>query len=150
MPTSQLANPDETIEVPSVGERPPRRLARQTLAEIVEPRFEELFGLVRDELRRSGFEELIAAGVIITGGSAKMEGAVELAEEVFHMPVRLGAPQYVDGLVDVVRNPIYATGVGLLLYGYESITRRGRRNTAVSGSIGDLLGRMKAWFQGQF
>jgi cell division protein FtsA len=147
---SQLANPDETIEVPSVGERPPRRLARQTLAEIVEPRFEELFGLVRDELRRSGFEELIAAGVIITGGSAKMEGAVELAEEVFHMPVRLGAPQYVDGLVDVVRNPIYATGVGLLLYGYESITRRGQRNTPVSGSIGDLLGRMKSWFQGQF
>src|SRR5210317_9276 len=84
---SQLANPDETIEVPSVGERPPRRLARQTLAEIVEPRYEELFGLVRDELRRSGFEELIAAGVVITGGSAKMEGAVELAEEVFHMPV---------------------------------------------------------------
>ena len=96
---SQLANPDETIEVPSVGDRPPRRLARQTLAEIVEPRFEELFGLVRDELRRSGFEELIAAGVVITGGSAKMEGAVELAEEVFHMPVRLGAPQYVDGLL---------------------------------------------------
>ncbi len=110
---SQLANPDETIEVPSVGERPPRRLARQTLAEIVEPRYEELFGLVRDELRRSGFEELIAAGVVITGGSAKMEGAVELAEEVFHMPVRLGSPQYVEGLMDVIRNPIYATGVGL-------------------------------------
>jgi cell division protein FtsA len=94
--------------VPSVGERPPRRLARQTLAEIVEPRFEELFALIRDELRRSGFEELIAAGVVITGGSAKMEGAVELAEEVFHIPVRLGSPQYVDGLSDVVRNPIHA------------------------------------------
>jgi cell division protein FtsA len=87
---SQLANPDETIEVPSVGDRPPRRLARQTLAEVVEPRYEELFGLIRDELRRSGFEEMIAAGVVLTGGSAKMEGAIELAEEVFHMPVRLG------------------------------------------------------------
>ena len=147
---SQLANPDETIEVPSVGDRPPRRLARQTLAEIVEPRFEELFGLIRDELRRSGFEELIAAGVVITGGSAKMEGAVELAEEVFHMPVRLGMPQYVDGLMDVIRNPIHATGVGLLLYGNENIARRGRRSTPVSGTLGDVLERMKAWFQGQF
>ena len=114
---SQLANPDETIEVPSVGDRPPRRLARQTLAEVVEPRYEELFQLVREELRRCGFEELIAAGVVLTGGSAKMEGAIELAEEVFHMPVRLGVPQYVEGLVDVVRNPIHSTGVGLLLYG---------------------------------
>jgi cell division protein FtsA len=147
---SQLANPDETIEVPSVGDRPPRRLARQTLAEIVEPRFEELFGLIRDELRRSGFEELIAAGVIITGGSAKMEGAVELAEEVFHMPVRLGSPQYVDGLVDVIRNPIHATGVGLLLYGYENISRRRQRSTPMSGNLGQTLERMKAWFQGQF
>jgi cell division protein FtsA len=147
---SQLANPDETIEVPSVGERPPRRLARQTLAEIVEPRYEELFGLIRDELRRSGFEELIAAGIVITGGSAKMEGAVELAEEVFHMPVRLGSPQYVDGLMDVVRNPIHATGVGLLLYGYENLSRRGRRSTPINNSLGDVWERMKAWFGKQF
>ncbi len=147
---SQLANPDETIEVPSVGDRPPRRLARQTLAEIVEPRFEELFGLIRDELRRSGFEELIAAGVVITGGSAKMEGAVELAEEVFHMPVRLGSPQYVNGLMDVVRNPIHATGVGLLLYGYENIARRNQRSTPVSGSVADLWGQTKSWFQSHF
>ena len=147
---SQLANPDETIEVPSVGDRPPRRLARQTLAEIVEPRFEELFGLIRDELRRSGYEESIAAGIIITGGSAKMEGAVELAEEVFHMPVRLGSPQYVNGLMDVVRNPIHATGVGLLLYGYENIARRNRRSTPVTGSVADLWSQTKSWFQGQF
>ena len=147
---SQLANPDETIEVPSVGERPPRRLARQTLAEIVEPRYEELFGLIRDELRRSGFEELIAAGIIITGGSAKMEGAVELAEEVFHMPVRLGTPQYVEGLMDVVRNPIHATGVGLLLYGYENLTRRTTRATPISSNLGDVWDRMKSWFGGQF
>ncbi|MCZ6517265.1 MAG: cell division protein FtsA, partial [Gammaproteobacteria bacterium] len=113
---SQLANSDETIEVPSVGDRPPRRLARQTLGEVVEPRYEELFTLIGNELRRSGFEEMIAAGIVITGGSAKMEGAVELAEEVFHMPVRLGLPQYVRGLGEVVRNPIHATGVGILLY----------------------------------
>ena len=116
----------------------------------MEPRFEELFGLIRDELRRSGFEELIAAGVVITGGSAKMEGAVELAEEVFHMPVRLGSPQYVSGLLDIVRNPIYATGVGLLLYGYENMSRRGRRSTLVAGSVVDMWDRMKTWLHGQF
>ena len=105
---------------------------------------------MRDELRRSGFEELIAAGIVITGGSSKMEGAVELAEEVFHMPVRLGAPQYVDGLGDVVRNPIHATGVGLLLYGYENLARRDRRSTPIGGNLGDVWERMKAWFQGHF
>ena len=118
---SQLTNPDETIEVPSVGDRPSRRLARQTLAEIVEPRYEELFNFIRDELRRSGFEEAIAAGIVLTGGSAKMEGAVLLAEEVFHVPVRLGFPQGISGLPDVVNNPIHATGVGLLLYARKEL-----------------------------
>jgi cell division protein FtsA len=145
---SQLANPDETIEVPSVGDRPPRRLARQTLAEVVEPRYEELFSLIREELRRSGFEELIAAGVVLTGGSAKMEGAIELAEEVFHMPVRLGVPQHVDGLVDVVRNPIHATGVGLLLYGLDASTRRAAE--PLGSGLKEIWERMKAWFQGNF
>ncbi len=146
---SQLANPDETIEVPSVGERPARRLARQTLAEVVEPRYEELYHLVRDELRRSGFEEMIAAGIVLTGGSAKMEGAVELAEEVFHMPVRLGVPQHVDGLSEVVRNAIHATGVGLLLYGKEAIQSRGESSTSKLG-IRSVLSRMKSWFQVNF
>src|SRR4030095_5596781 len=145
---SQLANPDESIEVPSVGDRRARRMARQTLAEIVEPRYEELFGLVREELRRSGFEEVIAAGIVLTGGSAKMEGAVELAEEVFHMPVRLGVPQYITGLVDVVSNPIHSTGVGLLLYGREKYLR-GRRGEPL-GQVRGVLDRMKAWFQGNF
>jgi cell division protein FtsA len=146
---SQLAALDETIEVPSVGDRPPRRLARQTLAEVVEPRYEELFGLIRDELRRSGFEDMVAAGVVLTGGSAKMEGAVELAEEVFHMPVRLGVPQHVRGLGDVVRNPIHATGVGLLLYARE---RAGRdiAEDPVSGGVREVWQRMKSWFQGNF
>ena len=146
---SQLANVDETIEVPSVGDRPPRRLARQTLAEVVEPRYEELFSLVRDELRRSGFEELIAAGIVLTGGCAKMEGAVELAEEIFHVPVRLGVPQYVGGLSDVVRNPIHATGVGLLLYGKETAQARADRLAANVGMPG-VFERMKNWFQGNF
>ena len=143
---TQLAMADETIEVPSVGERPPRRLARQTLAEVVEPRYEELLGLVQGELRRSGFEDLIAAGVVLTGGSAKMEGVIELAEEIFHMPVRLGSPQHVTGLVDVVRNPIYATGVGLLLFGRK---HRGDQSAPakVSGAK-SIWWRMKNWFKG--
>ena len=146
----QLTSTDEVIEVPSVGDRPPRRLARQTLAEVVEPRYEELMSLIQAELRRSGFEDLVAGGVVLTGGSSKMEGVINLAEEVFHMPVRLGAPQYVDGLLEVVRNPIHATGVGLLLYGWENIVRRGNRATPVGGSLGDMWSRMKSWFQGQF
>jgi len=148
---SQLANPDETIEVPSVGDRPPRRLARQTLAEIVEPRYEELFALVRDELRRAGLEEAVATGIVLTGGSAKMEGAVELAEEVFHMPVRLGVPQYVSGLVDVVSNPIHATGVGLLLFAKSSLdVNSAREAPLLGGGMKSILERMKAWFQGNF
>jgi cell division protein FtsA len=146
---SQLANPDETIEVPSVGDRPPRRLARQTLAEVIEPRYEELFMLVQDELRRSGFEELVAGGVVLTGGSSKMEGAIELAEEVFHMPVRLGVPQIVRGLSDVVRNPIHATGVGLLLYGHDAMADRAAMS-ALGGGAKDVWERMKTWFQGNF
>ena len=146
---SQLANPDETIEVPSVGDRPPRRLARQTLAEVVESRYEELFTMVRDELSRSGFEELIAAGIVLAGGSSKMEGAVELAEEIFHVPVRLGVPQYVEGLVDVVRNPIHATGVGLLLYGMRAATDKAE-GLAATTEVFNVFARMKSWFQGQF
>ena len=146
---SQLANSDETIEVPSVGDRPPRRLARQTLAEVAEARYDELFTLVRDELRRSGFEELIAAGIVLTGGSSKMEGAVELAEEIFHVPVRLGVPQYVEGLADIVRNPIHATAVGLLLYGKEVAQVQAEAAAAKVGVVG-VSSRMKAWFQGNF
>jgi cell division protein FtsA len=146
---SQLANPDETIEVPSVGDRPPRRLARQTLAEIVEPRYEELFALIADELRRSGFEESVATGIVLTGGTAKMEGAIELAEEVFHMPVRLGVPQYVTGLADVVSNPIHATGVGLLLYAKQQ-AEQNRTAPLLTGGVKNIFDRMKTWFQGNF
>jgi cell division protein FtsA len=146
---SQLANPDESIEVPSVGDRPARRLARQTLAEIVEPRYAELFNLIREELRRSGFEEVIAAGLVLTGGSARMEGAIDLAEEIFHVPVRLGVPQAVRGLADAVHNPIYSTAVGLLLYARENM-QPAARTALLGNSVGGALNRMKSWFQGHF
>ncbi len=113
---AQLAHEDEIINVPTVGDRPPRQLSRQALAEVIEPRYEEIFNMVQSELRRSGYEELIPAGIVLTGGTAKMEGAVELAEEIFHVPVRLAVPQGISGLIDQVGNPIYATGVGLLMH----------------------------------
>jgi len=146
---AQLATADETIEVPSVGDRPPRRLARQTLAEVVEPRYEELLTLIQAELRRSGFEDIIAAGMVLTGGSSKMEGLVELAEEILHMPVRIGVPHTVTGLVDVVRNPIYATGVGLLQFGQRH-TSEHASDGPPGGGMRPLLERMKSWFQGNF
>jgi cell division protein FtsA len=146
---TQMASADENIEVPSVGDRPPRRLARHTLAEVVEPRYEELLSLVQAELRRSGFEDLVAAGIVLTGGSSKIEGLVELAEEVFHMPVRLGVPQYVTGLVDVVRNPIFATGVGLLLFGYNNREQR-ELEAGLGKGLKSVWERMKGWFQGNF
>jgi len=147
---TQMASPEEMIEVPSVGERPSRRLARQTLAEVVEPRYEELFTLVQAELNRSGFEDMIAAGIVLTGGSSKMQGAVELAEEVFHMPVRIGLPQFVNGLVDVIRNPIYATGVGLLLYAQVHDGNRMHEAVRLNDSTKNVWFRMRTWFQGNF
>jgi cell division protein FtsA len=143
---TQLTGADETIKVPSVGERPPRDLSRQALAEVVEPRYDELFTLIQAELRRSGFEDLIPAGIVLTGGTSKMEGAVELAEEIFHMPVRLGAPNAVSGLMDIVRNPIYATGVGLLNYGQnQGVTAT--KSTALQPEVG-FVERIKQWFKG--
>ncbi|HWR87710.1 MAG: cell division protein FtsA [Proteobacteria bacterium] len=149
---TQLATSDESIEVPSVGDRPPRKLARQTLAEVIEPRIEELYGLVLAELRRSGFEDVIGSGIVLTGGSAKMEGMIDLAEEVFHMPVRLGIPQGVGGLSGVVHNPIYATGVGLVLFGAKARggSHYGLVTQSTSVGIKGVLGKMKGWFQGNF
>ncbi len=146
---TQLAKLEETIEVPSIGERPTRQISKLNLAEIVEPRYEELLLLVQAELRRSGFEDLIAAGIVLSGGSARVEGLVELAEEIFHMPVRMGIPQYVTGLNDVVRNPVYATGVGLLLFGkqHNPLVERG---ALVGGGFRGIWAKMKNWFQGNF
>ena len=122
----------------------------QTLAEVVEPRYEELFGLVQAELKRSGFENMIAAGVVLTGGGSRMEGAIELAEEVFNMPVRLGIPQHVTGLVEVVRNPVYATGVGLLLEAARKAKAGPAQRSGRQEQMVGALERMKAWFQGNF
>jgi cell division protein FtsA len=146
---TQLASPGDLIEVPSIGDRPPRKISRQNLSEILEPRYEELMMLVQAELRRSGFEELVAAGIVLTGGSSKVEGLVELAEEVFHMPVRLGSPFGVSGLVDIIRNPMYATGVGLLLFGQQNLDHEQKITPAKIG-FGGIFAKMKSWFQGNF
>jgi cell division protein FtsA len=143
---TQLANIDEFIEVPSIGDRAPRKISTQNLAEIIEPRYEELMLLVQSELRRSGFEELIAAGIVLTGGSSKVMGLIDLAEEIFHMPVRMGGPQNVTGLTEVVKNPIHSTGVGLLMYGKE---HQGIGRSLDSDGPG-VFARMKNWFQGNF
>ena len=144
----QLAD-DAEIEVPGVGERGTRTLSRQTLAEVIEPRVEELYSLVQAELRRSGYEDVLSSGIVITGGSSAMQGMVELGEEIFHMPVRLGLPRYVGGLSDVVRTPRFSTGVGLLLQGLESHLQHSEQKMQTS-SLSDVLGRMRAWFQGNF
>jgi cell division protein FtsA len=144
---AQLAPEGEMIDTPSVGERAPRKLARTTLADVIEPRVEELFLLIQAELRRSGYEELLGTGIVLTGGSAKLAGMVELAEEIFHMPVRLGVPQYVGALSEVVRNPSYATGVGLVLFGLEHPTQQkisSRRLATVPAA--ELVNKMKRWF----
>ncbi len=152
---ADLAGIDETIKVPSVGDRPARELSRRALADVVEPRYDELFRLIHAELRRSGFEELMAAGVVLTGGTSKMEGVVELAEKIFDMPVRLCVPHNIEGLVDVVRNPIYATSVGLLQYAQHNMNDPQAGGTSlVTSDRGSpdagLMGRMKRWIQSNF
>ena len=145
----ELADAQEMIEVPGVGDRPSRKLSRQTLAEVIEPRVEELYSLVQAELRRSGFEELLSSGVVITGGSGAMEGMVELGEEVFHMPVRLGLPSYSEGLSEVIRNPRYSTGVGLLMAGVLQHERQ-KIEKMQNGSFKHVIERMRKWFETNF
>ncbi len=143
---TQLADANEMIDVPSIGDRPSRKISKQNLAEIIEPRYEELMLLVQAELRRSGYEGLMAAGIILTGGSAKVTGLTELAEEIFHMPVRLGIPQHIIGLTDVVENPIHSTGVGLLLYGRDHVVSSEQLTESGQGAFA----KMKVWFQRNF
>jgi cell division protein FtsA len=121
---ASMVDKDEMIEVPSVGGRSPRTLSRQILCEIIEPRIEEIFGLVHREVQRSGFCDLLASGSVITGGSSIMEGMPELAEDVLGMPVRRGLPDNIGGLTDIVKSPMYSTGVGLVLYGREHMDRK--------------------------
>lgn len=146
---SQLADPQDMVEVPGVGDRSSRQLSRKTLAEVIEPRVEELYSLVQAELRRSGYEELLSSGVVLTGGSSAMQGMVELGEEIFHMPVRIGMPQYAGGLAEVVRSTRYATGVGLLISGANQHRQRDAARMHIS-SFQQVIERMKNWFTGNF
>lgn len=145
----QLADPREIVEVPGVDGREPRQLSVQTLAEVIEPRVIELYEFVLGELRRSGMEEMIASGIVITGGSSQMRGMVELGEEIFHMPVHLGLPRNVEGLSEVVGSPRYATGVGLVLMGKEQVEQH-LQGQLDSGSLRRVWERMRGWFQGNF
>jgi cell division protein FtsA len=145
----QLADPRDVVEVQGTDGRESRQLSVQTLAEVIEPRVVELYDFVLAELRRSGLEEMIASGIVITGGSAMMKGMVELGEEIFHMPVRLGLPRYVGGLSEVVSNPRYATGVGLLIMGKREVEQHYQRNLDAN-SLSRVLEIMKSWFQGNF
>ncbi|MBF0183999.1 MAG: cell division protein FtsA [Magnetococcales bacterium] len=143
---SSLVNPEETIEVPSIGDRKARSLGRHILAEIIEPRVEELFTLVSREIARSGFEEQLAAGVVLTGGSSITEGIVELAEEVFNKPVRRGIPQGIGGLTDVVHSPVFATAVGLVMFASRN-EKEISRQMAPQGapSVQGIFHRMRSW-----
>ena len=145
----QLADAREVVEVPGVDGRDARQLSIQTLAEVIEPRVVELYELVLQELRRSGMEEMIASGIVITGGSSMMRGMMELGEEIFHMPVRMGMPRYVGGLSEVVSNPRYATAVGLILMGKQQLERQ-ITGQMESSSVGRIFEKMKSWFQGNF
>ncbi|ODS98862.1 MAG: cell division protein FtsA [Lautropia sp. SCN 69-89] len=144
-----LADPNEKIEVPGLGDRAPRTLSRQALAAVIEPRIEELFSLVHQVVRESGYEELLSSGIVLTGGTSLLPGMVELAEDIFLKPVRIGMPAYAGGLADVVRSPRYSTAVGLL---EEARLQRlrGRKVAEQSGSFKETLRRMKEWFLGNF
>jgi cell division protein FtsA len=142
-----MVSMEDTIEVPSVGGRAARTMSRHTLSEVVEPRYQELFELIHEEIRSSGFEEQVAAGVVLTGGTAKMEGAVEFAEELFQMPVRVGTPLNIKGLAEYVDDATYSTAVGLLHYGSEQIVSKNNNKNHTNESIWE---RVQSWFKGEF
>jgi cell division protein FtsA len=144
-----LVSMEESIEVPSVGGRPARTMSRHTLSEVVEPRYQELFELIQEEVREAGLEDQIAAGYVLTGGTAKMEGAVEFAEEIFQMPVRIASPVAVQGLKEYVDDPSYATVVGLLHYGMQA-QKSGVKENQKSAGVTGLWSRLHAWFKGEF
>lgn len=144
-----LASPDERIEVPGLGDRGPRQLSRQALGAVIEPRVEELFTFVQQVIRDSGYDELISSGIVLTGGTSQMPGMVELAEDIFLKPVRLGVPEYTGSLADVVRSPRFSTVMGLLTEARLQRVR-GRKVAQQSGSLSQIFARMKEWFLGNF
>jgi cell division protein FtsA len=143
------ADLNEVIEVPSVATRPPRQLSSKVLSEVINARYEELFSLVITELRRVGLYDSIAAGIVLTGGASQVAGAADLAESIFHMPVRIGMPQHVKGLTDVLDSPTYATSVGLVLYGYRQ-QYEGSPELIVRGGMKGIWSKIKTWFEGNF
>jgi cell division protein FtsA len=152
---AQLVDAEQSVNVPGLGDRPARKLSRQTLAAVVEPRYDELFTMVQGEVERSGYAHRLAAGFVLTGGSAKIEGATALAESIFNMPVRIGMPQSlrVGGMGEVLRNPIYSTGVGLLLYGKKQWEENQhgqpvRKNTGAS--VGEVVQKVREWWARNF
>jgi len=142
----QNINNEETIEVPGMGGREPRKLPRQILGEILEPRTEEIFALINREIYRANMESSIPSGVVVTGGSSLLDGAIEIADSVIGLPTRLGKPRGISGLVDVVNNPMYATGVGLVLYGAKTQTAKKFR-IRDNNIFNRVMARMKRWFQ---
>ena len=142
---TELVSPAERLEVPGLGDRDPRMISRMALSSVIEPRVEELFRLVQDVLNQSGYEHLVASGVVLTGGASLMPGMQELAEDVFARPVRIGVPQYDGSLSDVVRNPRYSTVVGLLLEAKKKINLHGAEEDT-DGGLKNIVGRMKKWF----
>lgn len=146
---SSLVKEDENITIPSVGERKARVLPRQVLAEIVEPRMEEIFSLINQEIRMTGYENLISSGIVLTGGASMLEGTVELAEKVFDMPVRVGSPYGISGLTDVINSPLYSTATGLVIYGMAHKMKGKKVKLGGSNIFQNVLGRMKEWF-GEF
>ncbi|TKB53723.1 cell division protein FtsA [Ferrimonas aestuarii] len=146
---SAMVSQEESIDVHSVGGRPSRTMSRHTLAEVVEPRYQEIFELVRDELRASGFEDQVAAGIIVTGGTSAISGAAELAEECFGMPVRVAHPCHTKGLKELVAEPSFATSVGLLYFGAEKAREREFEHRNKPG-VTSFLGKLQSWFKGEF
>jgi cell division protein FtsA len=144
-----LADPGETLEVPGLGDRGPRSLSRQALAAVIEPRVEELFAMVHQVVRESGYEGVLSSGIVLTGGSSIMPGMIEMAEDIFLKPARLGTPEYRGQLADVVRSPRYATVLGLLLEAKKQYLR-GHIVTRQDGSVKAVWQRMKEWFLGNF
>lgn len=144
-----LLESSQMIDILPIADRPARRLASRALSEVVEARYEELFSLALKEIKRSGLADYISAGVVLTGGASKIHGAQELAERIFKLPARIGVPYNVTGMSDIIHNPIYATGVGLLVYGMRQRQQQGDLNIN-QRSMKSLWSRMKNWFQGNF
>lgn len=143
---SRNVSTDETIDVPGMGGRKPRKLQRQILGEILEPRMEEIFSLIKREIYRAGMEKIITSGVVLTGGTSLLEGVTDIAESVFDLPTRLGTPMGISGLTDVVNNPMYATGVGLVLYGARNQPKKKFR-IRDTNIFNRVMIRMKRWFK---